>query len=456
MNINLYLPGSQDKALRLPDFSVKDAAEGCVLSQTPPEPEGIIVVGQDFTEDKASKDFGILSRWCQQAMYPEEKQARGGTLEFRRLAPVQEPPNKSYSTQAGLWLRIESWLNAVAKAGVKVSHKALAGVVNQLQFGEMPIEEADRWRAELLAHFQCTSLLESDQEEMLRSFIKQAQSDHLAADKQRYQAWLEGAMVKGMRPLYNAIRSHEQVLVRPFRNKEATLRPYLRHQQWQEIWKSQDSPVEPVLPELLSRAVEAAMLPAITVTQLQTRLQCLSEKAPGVDGWNNRMLKQLPPTALEPLTQFLNHMEATGKAPGQWRVVKFAMLAKNKDIERPIGLCNVVYKAWLQVRYSLIQNWIKQYELKAHWDAAMPGNTCLSVSISRVFKSEIAVATGRHRASVYLDLTTFYGALTHARLIESAKELAFPASILNIAIQVYRGARIIDAEGSMSPVSFTS
>eukprot|EP00439_Symbiodinium_sp_Y106_P001590 s2583_g1.t1 len=102
------------------------------------------------------------------------------------------------------------------------------------------------------------------------------------------------------------------------------------------------------------------------------------------------MLKQLPPGALEPLAQFLNHMEATGKAPGQWRVVKFAMLAKNASIERPIGLCDVVYKAWLQVRYSLVQAWVKQYEKWAPWDAAKPGVTCLTVSISRIFKSEMA------------------------------------------------------------------
>ena len=66
------------------------------------------------------------------------------------------------------------------------------------------------------------------------------------------------------------------------------------------------------------------------------------------------------------------------------------------------------------------------------------------------------MATGRHRATVYLDLTTFYETLAHSRLVASAQELAFPASLLNIAIQIYRGARIIDAEGSMSPVTFTS
>ena len=48
------------------------------------------------------------------------------------------------------------------------------------------------------------------------------------------------------------------------------------------------------------------------------------------------MLKQLPFEALQPLTQLLTEMERAGRSPGQWRVVKFAMLAKKADIERPI------------------------------------------------------------------------------------------------------------------------
>ena len=35
--------------------------------------------------------------------------------------------------------------------------------------------------------------------------------------------------------------------------------------------------------------------------------------------------------------------------------------AKKVEIERPIGLCDVVYKAWLQVRYSLVSAWLTKY-----------------------------------------------------------------------------------------------
>ncbi|CAE7334827.1 unnamed protein product [Symbiodinium microadriaticum] len=413
----------------------------------------LLTVGEATTQSGSEIDFAITSSAIAGLVQVELDWSAPHRLpEFS----VKDAAENATLSAAGLWLRVESWLNATAKGGVKVSERAIQEVVSKLQLGTYTQEEAERFRAEILALLNGSGTSNVALEARLREHVKQAQDEHLAQDKQRYHEWMEGAMVKGMRPLYKAIRSHEQVLVRPFRNKEAALRPYLRHAQWQQIWKSQNTPVRAVVPELLDRAkAETARLPALTTRQVQYRIHCLPDKAPGVEGWNNRMLKQIPHEAVVPLTQLLNHVEATGLAPGQWRITKFAMLAKNQAIERPIGLCSVVYKTWLQTRYPLVQSWLQGYEKVAPWDSAVPGVTCLSVSIARVFKCEVAVATGRHRATLYLDLSTFYETLSHAKLIESAKILDFPSSVLNIALQIYRGGRIIDAEGNMGPISFT-
>ena len=128
------------------------------------------------------------------------------------------------------------------------------------------------------------------------------------------------------------------------------------------------------------------------------------------------MLKQLP------------HGERAGRSPGQWRVVKFAMLAKKADIERPIGLCDVVYKAWLQVRFSLVTAWMKKYAAVAPWDAARPGNTCLSVSIHRLFQAELAKVNHQCRVTLFLDLSTFYETISRRRLEQTAYELEYPAT----------------------------
>jgi len=454
--IELNMPGQLDKVLQLPNFPVCDAARECQLQKGMPAPLPIEVLGQDFSRDPMSVRFGAFSQWCQAAMYPEEKTLRGCSLGFCKRARKPGQPFRQYSTQAGLWLRVESWLNAVAKAGVRVSPQACKKVLDQLEFEGDLATTQEELRAELLAHFTDKGHLSATKEEFYRKLVAKAQRDHLDGEKDRYQSWLEGATVKGMRPLYKAIRSHEQVLVRPFQDKEPALRPYLRLCQWEEIWQSQSVPVEDPLQELFDKAVaEARGLPPLTVEALRTKLQCLPEKAPGPDGWNNRMLKQLPPAGLQPLVNLLNDIEQSGQAPGQWRVVQFAMLPKKPDIERPIGLCNVVYKAWLQVRYSLVSAWLRKYEKMAPWDAAKPDSTCLSVAVHRVFQSEIARATGQSRITCFLDLATFFETISHQRLARSAIELEYPATLLNIAIQVYKGARVITADSAQSPATYS-
>ena len=454
--IELNMPGQLDKVLQLPNFPVCDAARDCQLQKDMPAPPQIEVLGQDFSRDPMSSRFGAFSQWCQAAMYPTEKTLRGCSLGFCKRARQPGQPLRTYSTQAGLWLRVESWLNAVAKAGVRVSPQACKKVLDQLEFGGDLATTQEGLRAELLAHFTDKGRLSATKEESYRKLVAKAQSDHLEGEKERYQSWLEGATVKGMRPLYKTIRSHEQVLVRPFQDKEPALRPYLRLSQWEEIWQSQSVPVEDPLQELFDKAIaEARDLPPLTVGALRTKLQCLPEKAPGPDGWNNRMLKQLPPAGLQPLVNLLNDMEQSGQSPGQWRVVQFAMLPKKAEIERPIGLCNVVYKAWLQVRYSLVSAWLRKYEKMAPWDAAKPGSTCLSVAVHRVFQSELARATGQSRITCFLDLTTFFETISHQRLARSAIELEYPATLLNIAIQVYKGARVITADSCQSPATYS-
>ena len=62
-----------------------------------------------------------------------EQLPRGSSVFFTKVARTPGQRYRTFSYQAGLWLRVESWLNAVAKTGVKVGHGSSLSLVTQSQ-----------------------------------------------------------------------------------------------------------------------------------------------------------------------------------------------------------------------------------------------------------------------------------------------------------------------------------
>ena len=143
------------------------------------------------------------------------------------------------------------------------------------------------------------AFLATDKLSCIRAQIAAVQSEHLRHDSERYQSWLEGAKVKGMRPLYRAIRSPQEVLVRPFRDKEAALRAYLRYYQWAEIWSSQPTPVAPIA-VIRQRAVAEASTYRVSLRRpfapdSRAYLKKPQEPAGGTTACSNSFPLQLSP-----------------------------------------------------------------------------------------------------------------------------------------------------------------
>ena len=68
---------------------------------------------------------------------------------------------------------------------------------------------------------------------------------------------------------------------------------------------------------------------------------------------------------------FRRFRKLPNKAPGPdgWTVSLVVLMAKKPQIERPIALCHVVYKAWIKARYYLV--------------VAMAGRVCRQSSLGR-------------------------------------------------------------------------
>ena len=289
----------------------------------------------------------------------------------------------------------------------------------------------------------------------IRDKTVSVQKQEKQVQKCGYQEWLQQGAKGSRKPIYRSIKAHEAQVDRPCLDRPLELRPYLKFVQWQKIWDSSGDFVDPVIPQLQEQAfIEAESLAPISVNKVHRIVKTLSRKAPGPDGWTNGLLKKLTFPAIKDLQALFETVERTGCVPQQWCTSQIALLVKNQEIERPMGLCRVVYKCWLKCRYHLVSEWLQHFKTIAPWDAARPGVAATDICVKRVFMAEIARARQKARISLFLDLSTFYETVSHSHLHVNAIEVGFPTVVLNGATQVYHGARILQRDSQSSPRAY--
>ena len=81
------------------------------------------------------------------------------------------------------------------------------------------------------------------------------------------------------------------------------------------------------------------------------------------------------------------------------------------------------------------------------WDQARPKRDCLSIAVGRMLKSEIRKHQGIHTVTCLADLSCFYDTVNLDSIIEPAAELNYPPVHLKLALDLYAGPRLLQAEG---------
>ena len=123
------------------------------------------------------------------------------------------------------------------------------------------------------------------------------------------------------------------------------------------------------------------------------------------------------------------------------------MIPKSERIERPIALTSCLYGLWNSYRKHDLQRWQLGLDEDMPWDHARPHKDCLSIAIGRMLKAEIGKHQGIHTVTCLADLTCFYDTVQLDHLIEPARELNYPPLHLKLALDLYTGPRLMQAEG---------
>ena len=193
--------------------------------------------------------------------------------------------------------------------------------------------------------------------------------------KESYAKWLSDSSVGGLKPLYKCIRKYEASVERPFSTFSAASKLLLRLQQWSQLWRSSGTKPEPCFEDLKRRACEQAQaLPAITGDRVEQYMRRAPLKAPGPDGWTPHLMRALTAEQCHRLASIMRQAELNGSFPEQWSVSLVILLPKNLEIERPIALMHVLLKAWMKLRWRLLEQWQESFASQGWWDSCGPGH----------------------------------------------------------------------------------
>ena len=149
---------------------------------------------------------------------------------------------------------------------------------------------------------------------------------------------------------------------RPFPTFSAASKLLLRLQQWSALWCSSGTAPAPCFEELRQRAcAQARELQALGGARVARYLSKIPLKAPGPDGWTAPIARALSDEQCHQLAGIMRQAELSGSFPAQWAVSLVVLLPKNSEIERPIALMHLLLKAWMKLRWPLLEQWQKGF-----------------------------------------------------------------------------------------------
>ncbi|CAE7457975.1 unnamed protein product [Symbiodinium sp. CCMP2592] len=421
------------------------------LSTDRPE---VTILDEQVT-DELTLDFAALSCAVEMSVYGQAQGRGANILLHRAPLPVQGAPNAGWGGKASaFWCRFLGWIKTVRNSGWHVSGfgQQAGDQLKDVWYGDATSLQ-DFASALAIASQQCDPAALLALEPVATAQHRHHTEAFKQANTKQYTKWLSAALVKGMKPLYKCLKSTESPCDRPFRNLSLQDRVYQRWKQWHDIWCQPVTTDPHLLAEVKARAIDQAKhLPPINFEKAVKLFKKFPAKAPGADGWTAQMLNNLSEEAVRAVIDFMHACEASAEWPAQFAISLIACLPKNTLRERPIALLHVLYRSYVRLRFSLINQWQQEYANQCHWDRSLPGGAVLDVALGRLVRGECTRHNRLHMVTLFLDLETFFDRCRFDEMFRTGLKLGYPPIILHQAYLVYSGARYLQAEGTVAPV----
>ena len=222
-----------------------------------------------------------------------------------------------------------------------------------------------------------------------------------------------------------------------------------RAESFGSLWEAEATPAASALPPVEERKALGAVLPE--AIRAAARTFSLGS-ACGVDGLRPSHFQWLSDESLEILGMLWAAMELAQLVPPQWQHLRMPLIPKKGGKLRAIGIFPASVRLWGKVRRAECDEW--EAANPRPYFAAGAGRSPLSPVWRAGVLAEHGTTEGDAAASVPADIGTFFDRMPHEALRGAAREWGFPASLLEVALQLYGGARYVELGRAVGPATY--
>jgi hypothetical protein len=168
--------------------------------------------------------------------------------------------------------------------------------------------------------------------------------------------------------------------------------------------------------------------------------------APGPDGLPNELLKALPHSLREMISNLFGLMACLQQTPAAWKHSHTKLLFKKGDeydpgCYRPIGLHNTLYKLWTSIVSSALLEYSETHRmLSTSQEGFRPQKNCMRQIHTLIHTLEDAIHTDKNLFILYVDYSAAFNTISHDRLLEIMYDLGYPVDSIELVKDLYTGA----------------
>lgn len=178
----------------------------------------------------------------------------------------------------------------------------------------------------------------------------------------------------------------------------------------------------------------------VTPTEIAGIIRNLkNNKSPGYDGFNNRVMKNLPKKAIAYLTAVVNSLLRVGCFPSQWKIGKIIPIAKPgkragvPESYRPISLLPALSKVAEKVVKKRVLNFVAEHKILINEQFGFRNQHSTQMQLGRLVSNITENFNLRkHTGMLLVDLRNAFDTVWHSGLIFKLMSYGFPDHLIRL------------------------